>query len=95
MHAPDAFGAGNAGRYAQFYIEGIYMKNSIKLILVFVLIPITMCFSSTEIIDQSDSLVVLKQYDSAFKLLTNADPTNDDTNIVLKKIDIASPSIQI
>ena len=42
-----------------------------------------------KILEQADQLVTLKQYDSAFSLLSETDKNGDNPEIVLKQVDIA------
>ena len=65
------------------------MKSKSLSVLVLV-IPFFVQFSFADnVLKKADSLVALHKYNSAFSLLNEVVETNDDRQIVLKKIDIA------
>ena len=72
-------------------MKGIFMKASYKLILIILLVPFLYFNLKAEnlVLNEADSLVKLKKYNSAFNLLNSQTDTNRNPEIVCKKIDIA------
>jgi len=58
------------------------MKLKLTVILIFC---ITVSFAQKGVIDEANKLIELKKYESAYKLLDNADPNNEKPDIAIAK----------
>nr|WP_320021718.1 tetratricopeptide repeat protein [uncultured Draconibacterium sp.] len=58
------------------------MKLKLTVILIFC---ITVSFAQKGVIDEANKLIKLKKYESAYKLLDNADPNNEKPEIAIAK----------
>ena len=58
------------------------MKLKLTVILIFC---ITISFAQKGVIDEANKLIELKKYESAYKLLDNADPNNEKPDIAIAK----------
>ena len=58
------------------------MKLKLTVILIFC---ITVSFAQKGVIDEANKLIELKKYESAYKLLDNADPNNEKPEIAIAK----------
>ncbi|WP_163325765.1 tetratricopeptide repeat protein [Draconibacterium mangrovi] len=61
------------------------MKLKLTLILIFC---VTISFAQKEVINEANKLIELKKYESAYKLLDNADPNNEKPEIAIAKTNL-------